>query len=307
MKLVILAAVAILACLSLVAAPVVVFAAVVAAEPGLAAGVSDLSAAAPAGGVADIPGPALADYLEAAGYCPGLSWAVLAGIGKVESDHGRAALAGVDSGANAAGAEGPMQFLPATFAAYAANVGDGTPSPYDLLDAAVAAARMLCANGGGWAPTLPQAIWDYNHSLVYVADVLGWAQSYTSAYNAALGAGSVAAAWALTQVGKPYRWGADGPAEYDCSGLTMRAWQAAGVTLPRIAADQYGAGELVPMAAAAPGDLVFFATNPADPSTIDHVGIYLGGGMMVDAPHTGAVVRVEAVWPSGLVPLVTRP
>jgi cell wall-associated NlpC family hydrolase len=87
----------------------------------------------------------------------------------------------------------------------------------------------------------------------------------------------------------------------------MRAWQAAGVTLPRIAADQYGAGELVPMAAAAPGDLVFFATNPADPSTIDHVGIYLGGGMMVDAPHTGAVVRVEAVWPSGLVPLVTRP
>ena len=295
-----------LACLAVLAAPLVVVAAMV---PGVGAAASDLAGAAPAGGVADIPGPALADYLVAAGHCPGLPWAVLAGIGKVESDHGRADLAGVRSGANPAGAEGPMQFLPATFAAYAVPAAGAAspPSPYDLGDAATAAARLLCADGGGWAATLPQAIWAYNHSQGYVAEVLAWAQIYAAAYDETVGRGAAAAAWALTQVGKPYRWGADGPGEYDCSGLTMRAWQAAGVTLPRIAADQYGAGPHLPLAEARAGDLVFFAPDPSDPATIDHVGIYLGGGMMVDAPHTGTVVRVEALWPAGLVPAVTRP
>jgi cell wall-associated NlpC family hydrolase len=302
---------AVIGCLALVATPVVVLAAVVSDLGGVAIGVSDLATALPTFGVADIPGGALADYVAAAGYCPGLPWTVLAGIGKVESDHGRSDIPGVHSGANAAGAEGPMQFLPATFAAYAVpdRAGDptGTPTPYDLADAAVAAARLLCADGGGTIATLAQAVWDYNHSTAYVDDVLGWARTYGAAYDAARGGGAVAAAWALTQVGKPYRWGASGPDEYDCAGLAMRAWQAAGVGLPRIAADQYGAGRLLPVAAAAPGDLVFFASDPADPATIDHVGIYLGGGMMVDAPHTGARVRVEAVWRSGLVADVTRP
>src|SRR5579862_8877370 len=119
------------------------------------------------------------------------------------------------------------------------------------------------------------------------------------------GPGGVALAWALQQVGKPYQWGAAGPDAFDCSGLVLRAWQAAGVALPRVAADQYGAGSHLPVADVAPGDLVFFATDPSDPATIEHVGIALGDGRMVDAPHTGASVRVEAVWPDGLVALAT--
>src|SRR6266566_2293457 len=80
----------------------------------------------------DIPPDYLAWYTSAAQTCPGLPWAVLAGIGKIESDHGRSDAAGVHSGANSADAEGPMQFLPATFAAHAVNADPSQPlSPYD--------------------------------------------------------------------------------------------------------------------------------------------------------------------------------
>jgi len=89
--------------------------------------------------------------------------------------------------------------------------------------------------------------------------------------------------------------------------LVLRAWEAAGVELPRVAADQFGAGEHLSLAEAEIGDLLFFAPDPSDPATIDHVGIYLGGGRMVEAPHTGADVRVVDVYPEGLVPEVTRP
>jgi|SRR5581483_3393689 len=245
--------------------------------------------------VEDIPAAVLAAYQAAALTCPGLSWTVLAGIGKVESDHGRSDAPGVHAGANPAGAEGPMQFLPATFLAYEPRPG---ASPYDMGDATLAAARMLCANGASDPAHLDQAIWAYNHSQAYVDDVLAWAARYAAASSHA---GDVAAAWALTQVGKPYQWGAAGPDAFDCSGLSLRAWEAAGVELPRVAADQYQAGTHIPVEAVQPGDLVFFD----DP--IGHVGIALGGGMMVDAPHTGALVRVEPIYPDGLVPLATRP
>jgi cell wall-associated NlpC family hydrolase len=289
--------------------PVVVFAAVVGAIPTPAA----VPTALPG-----VPADALAAYERAAAQCSGLSWTVLAGIGEVESDHGRSDLPGVRSGANAAGAEGPMQFLPATFAEYAVPGADGTPpSAYDLGDAAVAAARMLCADGAADPARLPAALFAYNHSEAYVADVLAWSARYQTAADAGAGtagrvaapatAGVVAAEWALTQLGKPYVWGATGPDAYDCSGLVLRAWQAAGVELPRVAADQFAAGDHVDLAQAQIGDLLFFAPDPADPATIDHVGIYLGEGLMVEAPHTGADVRVVAVYPAGLVSEVTRP
>jgi peptidoglycan DL-endopeptidase CwlO len=119
--------------------------------------------------------------------------------------------------------------------------------------------------------------------------------------------GEIAVAWALGQLGKPYRWGAAGPEAFDCSGLVLRAWQAAGVVVPRVAADQYRAGSHVPVSAAQAGDLVFFADDASDPATIVHVGISVGGGRMIDAPHTGAVVRFDTVGGAGLVPLATRP
>ena len=102
-----------------------------------------------------IPADYLAWYMAAAKTCPGLPWSVLAGIGEVESDHGRSALPGVRSGSNSAGAEGPMQFEPATFAQFAVNADPGQPlSPYDPADAIYTAAAMLCANGarGGTRP-----------------------------------------------------------------------------------------------------------------------------------------------------------
>jgi cell wall-associated NlpC family hydrolase len=298
--------------LSVVALPIIVFAAVVGAPTGIlsAAGLGAAGADGAAGvdGATGIPPEALAAYIGAAPYCPGLSWTVLAGIGEVESDHGRSPLPGVGSGANAFGAEGPMQFLPATFAAYALPHDGNPPSPYDLADAAVAAARMLCADGGADPAALGTALWAYNHSVAYVEAVLAWAARYAqSAAGGSADAGSTAAAWALAQVGKPYRWGDAGPGAFDCSGLVLRAWEAAGIELPRVAATQYGAGAHVRLADARVGDLVFFGPDPTNPSTIDHVGIYVGLGMMVDAPHTGAAVRVESLYPTGLIPFATRP
>jgi hypothetical protein len=140
--------------------------------------------AAASGPVAPAPRisrPMLALYGAAASTCPGLPWTVLAGIGTVESDNGESRLPGVRTGQNRAGAEGPMQFEPGTFARYDLPVPPGgiaPPSPYDAVDAVYAAARMLCANGAGAPSSLGQAVFDYNHSGAYVAEVLDLARSY---------------------------------------------------------------------------------------------------------------------------------
>jgi cell wall-associated NlpC family hydrolase len=95
---------------------------------------------------------------------------------------------------------------------------------------------------------------------------------------------------ALTQRGKPYLWGAAGPDDYDCSGLVVWAYSQEGISLPHYTGSLWNDGEHVSRDDLEPGDLVFFG------STIDHVGFYIGNGLMVDAPHSGAAVRVEAVW-----------
>ena len=92
--------------------------------------------------------------------------------------------------------------------------------------------------------------------------------------------------FALAQVGKPYVFGAAGPGSYDCSGLTMAAWQRGGVSLPHSAADQYNYGHHVSRDALEPGDLIFFY------QPIGHVTIYIGDGLMVSAPTEGENVSV---------------
>jgi cell wall-associated NlpC family hydrolase len=259
--------------------------------------------AATAAATASIPPAMLALYQSAATTCPGLPWTVLAAIGTIESDNGQSNLPGVHSGANSAGAEGPMQFEPATFGAYDEPVPPGgadPPSPYDPTDAVYAAARLLCANGAANGRDLAGAIESYNHSSSYVAQVLALAQSYggttTSLVPTGSSAGVVAAEWAMQQIGTPYVWGGEtSGVGFDCSGLVQAAYRAAGVSLPRVAQDQYDATAKVPAGAPlALGDLVFFGGGT---SSIDHVGLYVGvqGGssVMVDAPFTGAVVRVE--------------
>jgi cell wall-associated NlpC family hydrolase len=110
-----------------------------------------------------------------------------------------------------------------------------------------------------------------------------------------------AVAVALAQLGSPYRWGAEGPSEFDCSGLTSFAYAAAGVTIPRVSRAQFAAYagvRPVDRTQLVAGDLVFFADNPRDPGTIHHVGMYVGRGLMVEAPYTGAVVRTSSIWRS---------
>ncbi|MEK6648313.1 MAG: NlpC/P60 family protein [Actinomycetota bacterium] len=102
------------------------------------------------------------------------------------------------------------------------------------------------------------------------------------------GRAGIALKFALKQIGDRYVFGAAGMVLWDCSGLTMRAYQAAGVSLPHSAAAQANYGKRVPLNALRPGDLVFFG------SPISHNGMYIGGGRMVDAPHAGARVRVES-------------
>ncbi len=105
----------------------------------------------------------------------------------------------------------------------------------------------------------------------------------------------VALAWAFAELGKPYLWGATGPDRFDCSGLTQFVWRQAGVEIPRVAADQDAWTIPVPLSQLLPGDLVFYGTTD-----IHHVGIYIGGGLMINAPHTGDVVRVTSIWWSDL-------
>ena len=129
-----------------------------------------------------------------------------------------------------------MQFEPGTFAAYSRPVpagGADPPDPYDPRDTTFAAARLLCANGGGRADRLQQAVFAYNHSDAYVAEVLGLAGALAATNASAGEAALVAVQFALGQVGIPYGWGAEDPGvAFDCSGLVQAAWAAAGVKLP---------------------------------------------------------------------------
>lgn len=151
---------------------------------GLTGGVGPSSPLATTQGpVAAIPEQMLWLYVAAARTCPGLPWSVLAAIGTLESDNGLSNAPGVWSGSNFKGAQGPMQFEPATFQEYA-TVGPGgeiPPSPYNPPDAVFSAARMLCANGASSPTGLPNAIFAYNHADWYVREVLFLAKEYETA------------------------------------------------------------------------------------------------------------------------------
>jgi cell wall-associated NlpC family hydrolase len=153
-----------------------------------------------------------------------------------------------------------------------------------LAEAAAAAARAAAARAAAAAPAGGSSS--------------GSSGSYAGS-AASSSQGDIAADFALSQIGKPYQWGAAGPSTYDCSGLAMVAWQHAGVSLLHYTGDQWVEGTHVPLNDMQRGDLVFYATNNSNPATIHHVGIYIGNGQMVDAPYTGVDVRIDSIYQPG--------
>jgi cell wall-associated NlpC family hydrolase len=201
--------------------------------------------------------------------------------------------------------------------------GDGIASVYDPADAIAGAAKYLVAHGA--QQNIPSAIFAYNHADWYVQEVLSWASTYatggftvaavtTNGGSATSGgiAGqsctqnsvlasfvapnatvATAVSYAEQQIGKPYLFGGTGPASFDCSGLVMMAYQAAGVTIPRTSQEQW---QLLPHVAAAkaePGDLVFFAGADGTPTAPGHVGLVIARHTMIEAYATGTPIRVS--------------
>ncbi|WP_087101042.1 bifunctional lytic transglycosylase/C40 family peptidase [Nocardiopsis sp. JB363] len=307
------------------------------------------------GEVEGIPAPVLSAYVQAASrleseyeQCQGLEWPVLAGVGKVESNHvnGRKVSASGDvrpkmigpslDGSGAGGnttphhdsdggewdgdtgydrAVGPMQFIPTTWTSHGLDGNDdGIADPHNIHDAMWSAAVYLCVSHPRAEPVdftdpdhLEAALLRYNRAGWYVDRVMGHIEAYTEIAAQAAAAevpvvgsgasteqGRAAAEWALAQVGKPYIWGGTGPHGFDCSGLTMQAWKAAGVGLPRVTTDQVNAGTQVDLADLQPGDLLFYDTG-APGGSPSHVTMYVGDGQMVNSPRTGQNIRVEPV------------
>ncbi|MDX6234120.1 MAG: peptidoglycan DL-endopeptidase CwlO [Nocardioidaceae bacterium] len=102
-----------------------------------------------------------------------------------------------------------------------------------------------------------------------------------------------AISFAKAQLGEPYVWGGAGPSKWDCSGLTMRAWQAAGVNLPHYAGSQYSLTKKVPVGSIKRGDLLYWSNG--GPGSIYHVAMYLGGGQMIQAPRPGRGVEIVSL------------
>jgi cell wall-associated NlpC family hydrolase len=254
-------------------------------------------------------------------------WVILAGIAKVESDDGQTDLPGVHSGANAFGAAGPMQIgiggaagnqwggapvHPATEKVNGVATdadGDATASVYDPADAIAGAAKYLLEHGV--LDNVDQAIFAYNHLQSYVQAVLYWANLYAAGgYTVSPAtldstpqclpgvtltsdtAAATAISYAEQQLGRPYQWGGTGPDAFDCSGLVMMAYRAAGIAIPRTSQQQWSWGPRVSASQVQPGDLVFFAGSDGTPTSPGHVGLVIGGGLMIEAYATGFPIRI---------------
>jgi len=116
--------------------------------------------------------------------------------------------------------------------------------------------------------------------------ILSDSKRYAASYKGDNTRGSIALKFALQQIGDVYVWAAAGPTRWDCSGLTLRAFQKAGVSLPHHSGSQFKYGKQVAYSNLKPGDLLFFG------KPISHVSIYMGGGKMVQAPRAGKKVEV---------------
>ncbi len=194
----------------------------------------------------------------------------------------------------------PPATQPPRDSAAAADAAAGDSAPRD------AAARDPAARdpaAGDAAPCDPAAPHAYPPPTQPAPDPYGLGTG-TQRGNAAQGQAAVA--WALARVGAPYSYGAAGPDSFDCSGLTMRAWQAAGVALYRTSRDQYRQVLKISYGALRPGDLVFWGTDPHNAGSVYHVAMYIGNGQIVEAPRPGLTVRVTSMRWSNTMPYAGR-
>lgn len=223
---------------------------------------------------------------------------------------------------SSAEAQGIAQFIPGTWAAHGIDGdGDGDRDVWDPADAIPSAAKYDCTlagyvadvpgdatsnmlaayNAGAYAVIKYGGVPPYSETQNYVATIQKLEQSFARPRDRVDPSRQAAGAihYAQDKLGTPYLWGGDGTAadggRFDCSGLTKAAYASVGIELPRVANDQWTAGPHPGRDELLPGDLVFFAYDLGDPRSIHHVGIYVGGGYMIDAPYTGATIRFDPV------------
>ncbi|MEU9475770.1 bifunctional lytic transglycosylase/C40 family peptidase [Streptomyces sp. NPDC048191] len=247
--------------------------------------------------------------------CPALTPALLAAQLYQESGWNPTIVSPAD-------ARGIAQFIPGTWATHGIDGnGDGKRDVWDPADAIPSAAsydcelakyvkdvpgnvsdNMLAAyNAGAYRVIRAGGVPAISETQNYVKRIRSLEQSFAAPVSRINPTQQAAGAigFAQSKLGTPYLWGGEGSAEqggrFDCSGLTQAAYAKVGITLPRVANDQYNAGPHPSRDQLLPGDLVFFSTDLSDSRAIHHVGIYVGGGYMIDAPRTGAVIRFDPI------------
>lgn len=288
-----------------------------------------LSTEGTTGDVVNVPEEYRAAVIKAGAVCEEISPALIAAQIEAESNWDADAV-------SPAGAQGIAQFMPATWeTAGKDGDGDGKADITNPADAIWSQAHYMCdlaaqikeriAAGSLSGDVAQLALAAYNAGLgavldaggippyletqQYVPKIMELTSKYTAEPGTSSGGGSAggqqAIATARSYLGTPYVWGGDDDGGLDCSGLTMLAWQAAGVSLPHDSRAQYLQGMQVPVDQAQPGDLLFWSSDGSQES-IYHVALYLGDDNMIEAPTFGMVVREAAVDHQGLMPNAVR-
>ncbi len=270
-----------------------------------------------------VPGKYRSLIQEAGHTCPEVTPNLLAALLTQESGFNPKASSPV-------GAQGIAQFMPSTWERHGVDGnGDGERDVWDPEDAIPAAAGYLCGiakdikdvpgdkqsnmlaayNAGSGAVRKYGGVPPYKETQNYVRSIQALAHQPVGGKTASTEQASAAINAATRMIGTPYSWGGgneSGPSTgtccspqgrsgesisgFDCSGLTLYAYAKAGIALPRTAAQQYAASEPVKPGQVRPGDLVFYGSSL---SSIHHVGIYIGGGWILDAPRPGTQVRYD--------------